>query len=349
MQTLLKRAYRLIRYPNRRARLWRLVNRLEIRLQRQALATYPPFLTLDPISACNLRCVCCPTGEGISKLSKEPLTPDNFRRIAGNLRMDRLAHAGLYYLGEPLLNPHLAEYIRFFAERGITTVISANFSAKDYDREFLERLIRSGLDTITVSVDGTTQETYEKYRQGGSLERVLGNMRRLNEVKRSLGADRPRLVFKMLLNKVNEHQVTDAKQLAADIGAEFYQPHFFHIQDALRDDWTAEALQREFGTRPQTCVEDEDGSHTYVDTECRQLWDTLTVTSNGDVLPCCFAWNPAFAVGNLVREPVSAIWNNDKMRTLRRYVTVRDAPPPSFPNPCTTCTHRFCTFWQRPA
>lgn len=333
---------RFLTLGNRAARLWRLVNLAELRLRRRRLLSYPPFLSIDPAPYCNLHCPCCPTGSNTSKLTKEPLEPDTFAAITRNIRLGRIAHAGLYRIGESLLNPDLPEFIRFFADRRIATAVSINFSARDYDDAYMEGIVRSGLDEFTVSVDGITQETYEKYRRGGNLARVLENIRKLTDAKKKLNAHKPRIVFKMLLNKFNQGQVDDARRIAADLGAEFYQPHFFWTPG---EEWIADKFKEMYGDNPQSYVATDD-RHRYVDTECRQLWDTLHVHSNGDVLPCCMAVEHKFAVGNLTRQSIDEIWNSEKMQTLRRYVVDPDAPPPDFDNPCQYCSRRFCTYWK---
>jgi len=347
MKTILTKIYRFAHYPNRLARLLRLANLLEIRLQREYLLTHPPVLCLDPGPVCNLRCLSCPTGDGTSRLEREFLLPEVFEKIVSNIRVNRLAHVNLYRLGEPLLNRHLNPYIEYFTKRKIFTALSANFSAKDYDEAYLEALARTGLDEITVCVDGMSQETYEKYRVGGNLARVLGNLRRLSSVKKAHGLKKPRLIFKMLLNKFNQHEVEEAKRMAAELDAEFYQPHFFWTPAGQDEEWMADAFKEKYQGTPQTYIVTKGDAHRDVDTECRQLWDTAQVNANGDVFPCCFCVDPAAAVGNLTRQHIDEIWNNERMRAMRRYVTYPDTEPLTFPNRCNGCPHRFCTYWAK--
>ena len=56
-----------------------------------------------------------------------------------------------------------------------------------------EAVVRSGLDTMIVSLDGVTQDVYEQYRVAGRLDRVLDNLRLLVETKRRLGVETPYL------------------------------------------------------------------------------------------------------------------------------------------------------------
>jgi radical SAM protein with 4Fe4S-binding SPASM domain len=340
MTTLLHKAYRFVRYGDRRARLQRHFNTMELKRQVSKMRTYPSVLYLDPATACNLRCPFCATGNGVSELRKENLKPETFYKIVENLPMDALQNVNLYHWGEPLLNPHLSEYIRYFAERGKFVTINANFSHKDYDEEYLTELVQSGLGECTVSIDGATQEAYEMYRVRGNLERVLNNLRKINGIKKRLGTDLPHVTYKMLLNKFNEHQIKDAERLAEEVGADFYAPDFLMIPDEERDAWESEAAKEKYEGLPTTGYAERRGE--LIHTECRQLWDTLLVNSDGGVFPCCMVYDHDAMVGNLADQHISEIWNGEKMQYLRRYAVEPELAPPDFHNNCEHCTHRYC-------
>lgn len=81
-----------------------------------------------------------------------------------------------------------------------------------------------------------------------------------------------------------------------------------------------------------------------IHTECRQLWDTLVVNTDGSLYPCCLVADPPKAVGNLVEHHADDLWNNPAMVALRRYVLGLDENPPSAPNACQGCSHRQALF-----
>ena len=66
---------------------------------------------------------------------------------------------------------------------------------------------------------------------------------------------------------------------------------------------------------------------------CRYLYFAAAVTWNGDVVPCCRDVHGRHAMGNLLREPMSAIWNNDAYLSFRR--SLLDAGPN--PGICRLC------------
>ncbi|MCG8459219.1 MAG: radical SAM protein, partial [Holophagales bacterium] len=214
----------------------------EIREKATVLASHPTILVIDPATACNLKCPFCPTGGGYSGIAKERLEPETFERIVDHLDLDLLEEVLLYNWGEPLLNPHLPSYIRTFADAGKTTEISVNFSTRDYDARFFETLVESGLTQVVVSVDGASQESYSKYRVGGKLERVVANMKGLTAAKERLKSRSPRMTFRMLLNRFNEHEAEAARELAEDCGADFNLDHNFWCPDEHRDEWMARSL-----------------------------------------------------------------------------------------------------------
>src|SRR5262245_59684650 len=154
--------FRVPDYPGAtvtRKRLWNLYklrwasNRVWTRLQ-----SYPAKLTIEPTTACNLRCPACFTGVGEVGRKGSPLSLDVYRALLAELG-DYLFQIELCNWGEPLLAKHLHTMIEDAHARGIETLISTNFSIP-FDDERAERLVRSGLSVLGVSIDGARQDTY---------------------------------------------------------------------------------------------------------------------------------------------------------------------------------------------
>lgn len=308
--------------------------------------TQPVYMNLDTGPLCNLKCRFCCTANGLSTLKRELLKPDVFDRITRNLPLDSLYQVGLYNWGEPLLNPDLFQYIEFFARRGIWTVIHTNFSVQEYDEAFMESLIRSGIGDVTASVDGATQETYEMYRIGGNLERVLANLRLLASTKKRMKMDTPIITYKMMLNRHNQHEVEAAAKNAMSLGVEFQIQEIMGTPDAASQAaWGATNLIDKHGNTPVSSVDKDTDAP--VITECRQMWDSLIVNADGAVFPCCIVHKAESVLGNLAHQTFDEIWNGEKMQTLRRYVLDKHAATPDFPNSCNGCPFRNCIYRSR--
>ena len=76
-----------------------------------------------------------------------------------------LSYLTFYFQGEPYLNPNFLEMVSYASGSGIYTATSTN--AHYLDDVNARETVRSGLDRLIISIDGTSQETYESYRIGG--------------------------------------------------------------------------------------------------------------------------------------------------------------------------------------
>ncbi len=120
----------------------------------------------------------------------------------------------------------------------------------------VQSAIDSGMDCFIFSVDGATQETYERYRVNGRLERVLDAMRRMVAMRNAQGKKRPLIVWRYILFAWNDsaEEMNLARKMAAEIGVghlawhlngvetqhgsdRYYvgSPHLHEIRDELWD------------------------------------------------------------------------------------------------------------------
>jgi hypothetical protein len=86
----------------------------------------------------------------------------------------------------------------------------------------VRRLVRSGIDEVTFSIDGASQESYVKYRKRGDFEKALRNLRFAVEEKRALGRDIPFLNWRYILFTHNDSdaEMERARGLASEIGVD---------------------------------------------------------------------------------------------------------------------------------
>ena len=352
----LRRIKHLLAQPDRIARVRRYLKykkaqRLLALAEREmaegktCIQARPVYMNLDTGPLCNLHCPFCWTGNGQGRLKRELLKPETFRKIAARLPLDSLYEVGLFNWGEPFLNPNLFDYIRFFASRGIHVVIHTNFSVADHDAAFMEQLIHTGIGEVVASVDGASSDSYGAYRVGGDFQRVTRNLGLLAATRSRLDREFPKIVFKMILHRFNQHEVDQAQALAASLGAEFLLQEQMGMPDSAREAWTSSRMQEKHGYEATTHF--DRGTGAAVITECRQMWDSLVVGADGSVFPCCLVAEPESAIGNLTEQPFDTIWNGEKMQALRRYALDLNSPALEFPNSCAGCLFRNCRYKNR--
>jgi MoaA/NifB/PqqE/SkfB family radical SAM enzyme len=283
----------------------------------------PRTITIDPLARCNLRCPLCPTGRGHNtSAGKGILSLDLYVKILDQL--PKLRTLLLFNWGEPLLHPQIDEIIGIAARRGITVHAHSNLSLKK-DEAFFERLIDAGLDSLWVSLDGASEETYTRYRVGGDFGLALANLELLARTRRRLRSKTPRLVWKFIVNRHNAHEVETARRMARELGVEFTT-----VPIGLADDLVDYAIGESLEERRREWLPDEPsvrapsyqrertapGTPIY-EGRCTQLFESPVISPAGDVMPCCYATHPANAFGNLERSPFEEIWGNAAYRYSR--------------------------------
>ncbi len=292
----------------------------------------PEKARVDASTVCQLRCPLCPSrdGRGRAFLGNGFLAPADFVRfLDGNPRVREVELANA---GEALLNPELPGLLKSAAERGVATSLGGGVNMNDVSDEALDALVRYGTRRMRISIDGTTEETYQRYRVGGSLRGVLANIRRLNEVKLKYRSDSPELVFQFILFGHNEHELERAHVLARMLNMRiFVKMNRLPDRLAIRD---RERIRRLYGYADRREFREATGM-IYCRELCLCLWRAPQVNWDGRLLGCPCNKHSAFAErvldGSFEREV-----NNERMMYARRML-LGEAPARD-DIPCSNCS-----------
>lgn len=300
----------------------------------------PRTATIDPISLCNLRCPLCPTGLGHkSSPGKGILSRDLYLRALDQL--PDLEHLNLFNWRESLQHPEILDFIRIASERDIRVHVHSNLSVKK-DDAFFEGLVRSGIDSLFVSLDGASAETYAHYRVRGDFDLVIANIERIQAATQQIGSRYPRVIWKFIVHRDNAHEVDTARRHAESLGVEF-ETDTIGLADDLPDYNMAEPIE---ARRAEWLPEDPAlrGAEYRSETrpsptnKCHQLFQTTIITPDGDVMPCCYASNSGNAFGNLNDSSFQEIWSGAQYR-YSRSLFVR----PLSRRAKSTVTNNICT------
>ena len=310
---------------------------------------YPTHLTVDVTNICNLKCPLCPTGVGAPGRKKGMMPFTTFKKIIDEVG-NYLVSIDLFNWGEPLMNKDVCEMIAYAHERHITTSLSSNFQR--FSEAVAEGLISSGLDILILSIDGASQESYEKYRVGGDFGKAIEHISLLVKKKRELKSAHPHICWQFLVMRHNEHEVEAAKKMAAELGVDSitidhaYLPVTpkkeamkwlpldpkYHRYDPAELEKKWQALEKEHDTAPesvnrQTAAgtqeirnENDAGQNDYKRrVNCSWLWTQATINWDGSVAPCCAVYEPSFDFGSISETSFKKAWNNEKYRASRRF------------------------------
>lgn len=284
---------------------------------------------MEPTTSCNLRCPECPSGLRAFSRPTGMLQPDFFEKIIDELAPD-LLYLILYFQGEPYLNKNLFEMIHYASQKKIYTATSTNAHYLDDDNA--RKTIESGLDRLIISIDGTTQETYQQYRIGGSLEKVIKGAQNMVKWKRQLKSKTPHLIFQFLVVKPNEHQIKEVQQLAKSIGidevvyktAQLYD--YVHGNELMPNDLTHSRYKK-----------NKDGTYSIRNpllNHCWRMWHSCVITWDGNVVPCCFDKDANHRLGQVATSGFRKVWQSEPYNRFRKLVLKSR----SNIDICTNCT-----------
>ena len=273
---------------------------------------FPISLSIEPTTSCNLRCPECPSGLRSFTRPTGMLNPDLFKKVIDEIHRD-LLYLTFYFQGEPFLHPEFLDMVKYASSKKIYTATSTN--AHFINEKTADEIVRSGLQRLIISIDGTDQETYENYRIGGSLEKVLEGTRAIVAARKKLKSSSPYLVFQFLVVKQNEHQVNDIKILARKSGVDRVVFKTAQVYDYEHGNALIPSIDKYSRYR-----ENADGTFSVKNkllNHCWKLWHSCVITWDGKVLPCCFDKDASFEMGNVKENSFHEIWKNEKYRSFR--------------------------------
>ncbi|MBK9285618.1 MAG: SPASM domain-containing protein [Sphingobacteriaceae bacterium] len=283
------------------------------RLIHKPLVWGRPFsISVEPTTSCNLRCPQCPSGLRSFSRDIGMLEPELFNGILEQLK--KYVHNIVFYFqGEPFLNPKFLEMVKLAEQKGIYTITSTN--AHYITEDLAKKTVLSGLSKLIISVDGADQESYEKYRVGGDLTKVLQGTKHLVQQKKALNLKTPTVVWQFIVFKHNENQINQIKSLAKEYGVDKIQIKTAQIYDYENG---SELIPEnaEFSRYKRT----ENGNYQIKNkllNQCWRMWQGCVITWNGLVVPCCFDKDAKHQMGDMQKESFQNIWFSDKYTRFR--------------------------------
>lgn len=287
----------------------------------------PYSLAVEPASICNLQCPSCPAG--LKRVMRTPslLDLDHFKKIIDKIG-DYLTYIQLWSWGEPFINPKICDMIEYAKKRGIIVVSSTNGHFLT-DEDNVVRLVHSGLDELILAVDGATQEVYQRYRQGGNLDKVLEGIRNIVSIRKREGVKTPRLHMRMVINPFNEDQRDEFTALARHLGVDVVS--FKKIDTGMGG---VEANHCLLPKNKDYALEFANKSEPY---RCASFWNYPVLCSNGDLGLCSLNSGSGTDIGNIAEiKSFRRAWNSSKAKACRMNIK-KDANHYPF---CLECPKR---------
>jgi radical SAM protein with 4Fe4S-binding SPASM domain len=281
----------------------------------------PTILQIEPTNRCNLKCKACPVATGLGRPGGY-MDFGLYRTIIDQLK-DHVLVLMFWDWGEPFLHPQAPQMIRYAQQRGVQVVSSTNGHLFE-DRHLAEEVVASGLSVLVFSIDGLTRESYRRFRDGGSLDRVTTGVRNVVSARKKLGASTPVVNVRFIVTRHNENEIEAAPDFARDLGADVLTLRKFHFVPESGDADSGDGQRRGMEMAPvdaryQLPFLGSAGRPIRVrHNPCKNLWNCPTIHWDGTVCSCFMDSGQQRALGSLEEQRFSEIWRGEKYAHLRR-------------------------------
>lgn len=293
----------------------------------------PAAVSIEPTNLCNLHCPECPSGLKDLKRASGSVDTALFRSIIDQLSPE-LAWLNLYFQGEPYLNPRFFDLVSYASSKGI--YVSSSTNGHYLDKKNAEATVKSGMNRLIISVDGTDQQTYETYRLGGSFTKVVEGIKTLAQARNKAGSRYPKIIIQFLFLKSNQHQVSDIQKRGIEWGAdkvEIKTAQFYDYEQGnplmpaggkfsryrMQDEgMKVEGMKDEgikgVGSGVRFSIKNSLPNH------CFRMWIGGVVTWDGKVTLCCFDKDATHLLGKLNNERFMTIWKGKEYQAIRQKI-----------------------------
>ena len=294
---------------------------------------YPDSVRVEACNLCQLNCpTCymrendyCGRGAGFLKF-------DDFKKF-----IDRHKHIRQIEIannGEIFLNPELLCILEYASKNNVKITANGGTNFNDVKPDVLEGLVKYNVYSINIAVDGTSQESYSKYRVRGNIDKVWGNVRKVNEFKSKYNTKRPRLLWQFIIMQHNQDEVEESIRIAKDLNLDI----MFKLDwnDGFRPS-EPEKLKRltslEYFTRAEYA---KATGHMYKSEICHQLWNDPQVDFDGMLLGCCKIPFDDYGV-NVFEVGLKQAMKNEAFVYSKKMLMGK--VPINYDNPCAKCPH----------
>jgi len=270
----------------------------------------PVVLYAEPTLFCNLGCPSCPTGLKLDVRPRVTMDMEWFKRVIDELG-PYLFYLNTYNWGEPLLHKQFPEMVAYAKRWNIRVLTSSNLSVP-VEREYIERLVRSGLDKLKVGMEGTSQEEYAKYRVRGTFDLVTRNMQTIQEIKRELGFKTPTITIGFHVFEHNQGSIDEARRLHREWGADRITFSASFVSEQAENQGIHASTLPQFNLYRPEGLKRSSGP-------CSWLWGATIANPGGSISPCCAVVDRRsdFEPDARSKSMLGDVWNNAVYRRAR--------------------------------
>lgn len=294
------------------------------------LPSNPQIAQIEITNRCNLNCRMCQRKDlGVPMKDMEYKT---YKKI-----IDKLGSAKEVILtgwGEPLLHPKIIKMILYAKKKNLLVSLTTN--AILLNEEMSKRILDSGLDSISFSVDTLDPRknplAHKVYTQQTKIEKFMELRKKQNNkietiVQITLHKEKTGDIFSIIAwAEKLKVSLVNINRLDVRFNKSLQRPNFAEEKEfvkKLNDKVGESKIQVDF--RPHTAF---GGIYKYLyhrllpflslrGKHCLRIYNYVYINQDFDVTPCCGL--PKLSFGNLLKDDLKTIWNNNNSQNFKNH------------------------------
>ena len=284
----------------------------------------PLVIYVDLSSACNFKCCFCFQNENNGGIKKDILSLELAKKMVDYMAEfpDKLKMIRICGFGEPLINPHIIDIVKYMHEKNCAERIVLVTNGSLLKPELSKELVKY-LDHIIISVEGIDEEQYLKF---ANVKINYSNF--YNEIK-----------------NLCEYSKYEKCTICAKIHSEAVKKKsdldkFFAMYADICDEITIENLINLFPEMKLNNIDTTQFRFSDLETlekkVCPQIFKGFQINADGKVMTCCVNYKKFFNIlGDIHKENLVEIWNGQTLRNLQiKHLNLQKSKI----EPCKYCT-----------
>lgn len=264
-------------------------------LAASAPLSKPLAIYIEPTNICNFskQCFFCAqhTDDYHEKAGyRQHIEMDTVHKVIKDIEaMGGVKSIKLHFIGEGTLHPRLADIARLACTISGDVMLTTNGTGLTATKS--QELLDSGLNFIRVSIYEETKPELQS--------RILNNVMTLRNLRNETGSSL-RIVVKWL--SPNQEFSLKVRGMYEGVADELIYENLRNFSSAFV---AADSLVN------HAAIEGKQKA-------CALPFYQMIVKANGDVAPCCVAWDQTLNVGNVMKSSLLDIWNGPELARIHR-------------------------------
>ncbi len=304
---------------------------------------FPPFLEIEPTTACNFRCVCCEHTYWHEK--PKNMTFEQFKKIFDDFGKPKWL--GLTGIGSSYLNRDYHKMLVYAKSKGTIVEVFDHFAHFKNDNQIKE-LIEIGPDFQFISTYGASKKSFEKVCKGSNYKRIEKNLKTFVRLKKQMKKKFPILNFHYIITSESKEEVLKfldfVHSLNTEVGEILLTPMLHGFKEAEK--YVAEVDENYVNkikerakkynipiTINMSAKQEAEGLEKKPPMKNCKEYIMPFIFVTGHITPCCGQneanardWQKKVSLGNALEKPFREIWYSPRYVQMRKMIRENKLP-----------------------